>query len=166
VVRHYDPASGPFISPDPFKGTLNAPQSQHPYIYCKGNPIKYSDSSGYAPPGSIPPGAVKLKNEEDYKALAKSSLKALELANPYPDFFPVEKTGDRDAFLAGVIHHTCTNKGKVTGWKELYQALEQANKEAGADVTKLTLDDDFNKVEMDKTKHKGRHTNIINGFLI
>jgi RHS repeat-associated protein len=46
-VRHYDPNTGTFISPDPFKGYMSDPQSQHPYMYCHGNPIKYSDPSGY-----------------------------------------------------------------------------------------------------------------------
>ena len=46
-VRHYESDSGRFISPDAFKGYMNDPQSQHPYMYCKGNPIKYSDPSGY-----------------------------------------------------------------------------------------------------------------------
>jgi hypothetical protein len=36
------------VSPDPFKGVLEDPQSQHPYLYCHGNPIKYSDPSGYS----------------------------------------------------------------------------------------------------------------------
>jgi RHS repeat-associated protein len=45
-VRHYDSESGRFISPDPFKGYMGDPQSQHPYMYCRGNPIKYSDPTG------------------------------------------------------------------------------------------------------------------------
>jgi RHS repeat-associated protein len=46
-ARHYDPNTGTFISPDPFKGYMGDPQSQHPYMYCAGNPIKYADPSGY-----------------------------------------------------------------------------------------------------------------------
>jgi len=46
-VRHFDPDTGRFISPDPFKGILEDPQSQNPYMYCHGNPIRYSDPSGY-----------------------------------------------------------------------------------------------------------------------
>jgi RHS repeat-associated protein len=46
-VRHYDNETGRFTSPDPFKGCLGDPQSQHPYMYCRGNPVKYSDPSGY-----------------------------------------------------------------------------------------------------------------------
>jgi hypothetical protein len=52
-VRHYDPTSGRFISPDPFKGYMDEPASQHPYMYCHGNPINYSDPDGYEPQ---PPG--------------------------------------------------------------------------------------------------------------
>jgi RHS repeat-associated protein len=47
-VRHYDPETGVFISPDPFKGYMGDPPSQHPYMYCHGNPVKYADPSGYA----------------------------------------------------------------------------------------------------------------------
>ena len=46
-VRQYDPETGRFLSPDAFKGYLTDPASQHPYMYCHGNPIKYSDPSGY-----------------------------------------------------------------------------------------------------------------------
>jgi RHS repeat-associated protein len=46
-VRHYDPETGVFISPDPFKGYMGDPPSQHPYMYCHGNPIAYWDPSGY-----------------------------------------------------------------------------------------------------------------------
>ena len=46
-VRQYDPETGRFLSPDPFKGYMADPQSQNPYMYCKGNPVTYSDPSGY-----------------------------------------------------------------------------------------------------------------------
>ncbi len=46
-VRQYDPETGRFLSPDAFKGYLTDPASQHPYMYCHGNPIAYSDPSGY-----------------------------------------------------------------------------------------------------------------------
>jgi len=46
-VRQYDPETGRFLSPDPFKGYMTDPASQHPYMYCRGNPIRYSDPSGF-----------------------------------------------------------------------------------------------------------------------
>ena len=46
-VRHYDPETGRFLSPDPFKGYMTDPASQHPYMYCHGNPVRFSDPSGY-----------------------------------------------------------------------------------------------------------------------
>ena len=46
-IRNYDPQTGRFLQPDPFKGYMSEPASQNPYMYCKGNPIKYSDPSGY-----------------------------------------------------------------------------------------------------------------------
>ncbi len=48
-VRQYDPETGRFLSPDAFKGYLDDPSSQHPYMYCMGNPVTYSDPSGYSP---------------------------------------------------------------------------------------------------------------------
>jgi len=45
----YDTETGRFTSPDPFKGVLSDPASQNPYMYCRGNPVKYSDPSGYQP---------------------------------------------------------------------------------------------------------------------
>jgi len=47
-VRDYDPQTGRFMQPDPFKGYLSEPASQNPYMYCRGNPVKYSDPSGYS----------------------------------------------------------------------------------------------------------------------
>jgi len=46
-VRQYDPETGRFLSPDPFKGYMTDPASQHPYMYCRGNPVNYADPSGY-----------------------------------------------------------------------------------------------------------------------
>ena len=46
-VRQYDPDTGRFLSPDAYKGNLANPASQNPYMYCRGNPLKYSDPSGY-----------------------------------------------------------------------------------------------------------------------
>ncbi|MCD4785779.1 MAG: hypothetical protein K8T10_18320 [Candidatus Eremiobacteraeota bacterium] len=46
-VRQYDPETGRFLSPDAFKGYMTDPASQHPYMYCRGNPVRYSDPSGY-----------------------------------------------------------------------------------------------------------------------
>jgi RHS repeat-associated protein len=62
-VRHYDPDTGTFLSPDPFKGYLTDPQSQHPYMYCHGNPVKYSDPSGYEP--------CEIDRQEDIKTVSK-----------------------------------------------------------------------------------------------
>ncbi|MGV8120484.1 MAG: DUF6531 domain-containing protein [Candidatus Xenobiia bacterium LiM19] len=47
-ARQYDPEAGRFLSPDPFKGYMTDPASQNPYMYCHGNPVNYSDPSGYS----------------------------------------------------------------------------------------------------------------------
>ncbi|MBX3423652.1 MAG: VCBS repeat-containing protein [Pirellulaceae bacterium] len=45
-ARHYDPATGRFISQDPFAGFQNDPLSLHRYVYAHLNPISNRDPSG------------------------------------------------------------------------------------------------------------------------
>lgn len=48
-ARIYDQRTGRFLSTDPRPGKLNAPQSQHRYLYANANPVLFSDPSGEAP---------------------------------------------------------------------------------------------------------------------
>jgi RHS repeat-associated protein len=45
-ARYYDPATGRFISKDPFPGVPGNPQSQHAYLYVQNNPINFIDPTG------------------------------------------------------------------------------------------------------------------------
>ncbi len=45
-ARYYSPATGRFISKDPFPGLLTQPASLTPYVYALNSPILYSDPSG------------------------------------------------------------------------------------------------------------------------
>ncbi|NJK81531.1 MAG: hypothetical protein HC914_17275 [Chloroflexaceae bacterium] len=45
-ARWYDPASGTFLSRDPFAGFAQQPYSQHPYQYAYSNPARWTDPSG------------------------------------------------------------------------------------------------------------------------
>ncbi len=45
-ARYYDPASGRFVSRDPFAGYLRDPISLHRYLYANNNPINFSDPNG------------------------------------------------------------------------------------------------------------------------
>lgn len=45
-ARYYDPATGRFLSRDPYPGGLDDPSSLHPYAYCGNNPVLYVDPSG------------------------------------------------------------------------------------------------------------------------
>ena len=45
-ARYYDPATGRFLSRDPFPGTIISPRSQQPYVYAINNPVLYVDPSG------------------------------------------------------------------------------------------------------------------------
>ncbi len=45
-ARYYSPATGRFISKDPFPGLQSQPASLTPYVYALNNPVLYSDPSG------------------------------------------------------------------------------------------------------------------------
>jgi len=45
-ARWYDPATGRFLTRDPFPGLAALPQAQHPYVYVGNNPALYVDPSG------------------------------------------------------------------------------------------------------------------------
>ncbi len=48
-ARWYDQAVGRFTQRDPFRGFSFFPQTQHPYVYCQNNSMKYTDPSGQIP---------------------------------------------------------------------------------------------------------------------
>ena len=53
-AREYDPLAARFYGIDTVKGFFIEPLTQHPYIYCLNNPIRYIDPSGYlAWPGEL-----------------------------------------------------------------------------------------------------------------
>jgi len=45
-ARYYDPATGRFLTRDPFPGLAALPQTQHPYIYVGNNPVNLTDPGG------------------------------------------------------------------------------------------------------------------------
>ena len=45
-ARYYNPSAGRFISMDPYRGTLNAPATQHRYAYTQNNPVNATDPTG------------------------------------------------------------------------------------------------------------------------
>jgi hypothetical protein len=49
-ARWYDPATGRFLTRDPFPGLAALPQTQHPYVYCQNNPVLLTDPSGEVVP--------------------------------------------------------------------------------------------------------------------
>jgi len=59
--RVYDPATGMFMSPDPFIQSPGDWVNYNRYSYCMGNPMKYTDPSGYAWDGK---GADGMTNEQ------------------------------------------------------------------------------------------------------
>ena len=56
-ARYYNPTLNHFHSRDPFSGFVKRPVSQNDYNYANGNPVKYTDPSGYvAEPAGAPGG--------------------------------------------------------------------------------------------------------------
>lgn len=47
-VRTYDSTSGQWLSPDAYAGDVHDPASQKPFMYNNGNPVEWSDPSGYS----------------------------------------------------------------------------------------------------------------------
>jgi len=45
-ARYYNPATGRFLTEDPYRGDPNDPLSLNLYTYCANNPIRYVDPSG------------------------------------------------------------------------------------------------------------------------
>jgi RHS repeat-associated protein len=45
-ARYYDPSVGRFITEDTVLGSLTDPQSLNRYVYCRSNPLKYTDPDG------------------------------------------------------------------------------------------------------------------------
>ena len=45
-ARWYDPATGRFLTRDPFPGLATLPTTQHPYVYVGNNPVNLVDPSG------------------------------------------------------------------------------------------------------------------------
>ena len=45
-ARYYDPTTGAFLSPDPWRGDPSEPASLAPYSYARANPIHLTDPSG------------------------------------------------------------------------------------------------------------------------
>jgi RHS repeat-associated protein len=48
VARYYDPALGRFISADPTIQRPHDPQDLNRYAYCRNNPVRYTDPTGYS----------------------------------------------------------------------------------------------------------------------
>ena len=49
-ARWYDPATGRFLTRDPFPGLAALPQTQHPYVYVGNNPVNLTDPGGEIAP--------------------------------------------------------------------------------------------------------------------
>lgn len=113
-ARYYQPAMGRFLTRDTYTGEDNEPLSLHLYMYCGGNPINYSDSTGHK--------ANKLyKNLKTavQKFADATNKKSIKKNREYGTFF--YKKGKKYAY-------TKPYKGTVSGLENFYDKLDEAKK--------------------------------------
>jgi RHS repeat-associated protein len=48
-TRTFNPGTSQWTSPDAYKGEVDDPMSQSPYVWNRNNPVKYADPSGFDP---------------------------------------------------------------------------------------------------------------------
>lgn len=52
-ARPYDPATGTWLTQDPYRGQVSQPATLHRYGYVGGSPVNYVDAYGYATPQQL-----------------------------------------------------------------------------------------------------------------
>jgi RHS repeat-associated protein len=151
-VRNYDPQTGRFLQPDAFKGYLSEPASQNPYMYCRGNPIKYSDPTGYNEGFSSQSVTAQgrqnrvLSSEEAEKIFKGAEDTAGGIIDAIIMVVLPEAAA---AIKTGQLHHICTNKNWIRGGK-FSEKFAEMFKRAG-----LSFENIINKVML--KGHKGSH---------
>lgn len=65
-ARYYDPATGRFISIDPFLGDPQSPISLHRYLYANDNPVNFTDPTGLFTIGNL---SVSLQLQSNLQAV-------------------------------------------------------------------------------------------------
>ncbi|MBP8641217.1 MAG: hypothetical protein KBI01_10045 [Oscillospiraceae bacterium] len=80
-ARYYDPTTGRFLSEDTYPGKAIDPLSLNLYIYCKNNPVMYTDPSGHV---GIYNGNIYM-DEGDTQADLKLIQYKIEYANASTD---------------------------------------------------------------------------------
>ncbi len=89
-ARYMNPSTGTFISMDTYEGSIYDPDTLHKYLYANGNPVKYSDPSGYMFGGFgsfvsfTVQTAIGLRRKYDTRNNAKSCIICIQNVTPYP----------------------------------------------------------------------------------
>lgn len=98
--RHYDASAARFVSRDPF--TTGDPRSSEPYIYARGNPLKYVD----------PLGNLSTDDLQD----AQSFLAAIALSAALTGL-PVDVNDAQALLLSAINTPACSNSCAYEGWE-------------------------------------------------
>ena len=126
-ARYYNPATGRFLSRDPYDGSTILPASLHRYLYASGNPVNRIDPRGradlfeYAMESSAAVPEAKLLSI--YGCVADASLTAVSLI--------INPTIDTSTVLGG--------GAAIIGCVTLMPGLNELA-ESGAKVTKAALE--------------------------
>jgi RHS repeat-associated protein len=92
-ARYYDPATGRFVSTDPFEGYNNQPVTLHDYLYGNVNPVIFVD----------PSGAISLPSYASIAATSVRTTRAIVAGvNAIARFALKRATSSRDMLYFGV----------------------------------------------------------------
>ena len=105
-ARHYDPSTGSWLSQDPYRGQLTAPQTLQRYQFVETNPTTNQDLLGY----SVDRGqtAVKAANTGNggtkaSKAGVKNAAAASRPTARHPNFGPIKTVLEAISFGLGIL---------------------------------------------------------------
>jgi RHS repeat-associated protein len=86
-ARYYDPATGRFISKDPFPGVTQRPQTLHKFVYVLNNAVNHTDPTGQLSPEIIEESFEGLSIDELFEFFDRWGLYALLLDAEFGDTF-------------------------------------------------------------------------------
>jgi RHS repeat-associated protein len=81
-ARYYEPATGRFLSQDPFPGFTTSPQTLNAYQYVANNAVNHVDPSGYQRPGEMVSEWVPIDSAL-FLALLKAGAEVVKIVGPY-----------------------------------------------------------------------------------
>jgi RHS repeat-associated protein len=143
--RYYNAEWGRFLNADAIVGEVGALLSHNMFAYCQGNPINYSDTTGY----------MRIIAADEGSTSSVGGGGAVELWSIYKIAqFGVNKVQQGAAKVKPTqIHHFLTDKSKV--YTKQFKSV--------IDKYELKLNAEWNKAPM---PHQGRHPNAYHDYVL